>query len=42
MATEGGLNQEAIGALTGAPIFGYKTAVGDTAFFNTMLTADSA
>ena len=42
MATEGGLNQEAIGALTGAPVFSYKTVVNDTAFFNTMLTADSA
>ena len=41
MATEGGLNQEAIGALTGFPVFGYDTVVGDTNFFNTMLAAYS-
>jgi hypothetical protein len=41
MATEGGLNQETIGALTGAPLFGYKTVVGDTTFFKTILTAYS-
>jgi Calpain family cysteine protease len=37
----GGFNQEAIGALTGIPVFGYDTVVGDTTFFNTMLTAYS-
>ena len=41
MATEGGLNQEAIGALTGIPVFSFVTNANDTNFFNTMLAAYS-
>lgn len=37
---EGGLNQEAIGALTGIPLFGYSTKAGDMTFFSTLYTAD--